>query len=1228
MDLNSYRKVLGAFRDSYEYDKVDADLADLEALGTGFDAFEREMEEMAAEARRIMAGMDLPVDAELPDRSMPHPPEWEELFPPEPRRASSSRLPDHGGPEMDTDEERAKGRSNGGGPAETGDEAAEAPDAADEARKALQAPVAAAMAELGGALAALDETLELEVRTRRGLKEAAEILARLLALQGKPRLDRAETERKIDVLRGEIEACGRVKRTAEGQLGTWQQIAGFPYGPVVERLEQMAEAFRKRHSVSGFAGEILQKLARLKHGFEKNGEQARARAKRCRMLAERADASAETKERQIRKLQAELARDEELDREIRETGRKAKDMLDRLHRELRQKVDPGQAPLAEGGYSNGRWTLKLAPEGDATHALVMKRMEAVRRCRTLCRAVEKVQPPLTELAESEPNASHVFPEWVSVAETQWTHSGPSVELDVPELAEFPGGHPWLVPDTEWIAPLLLRLAWSMPLGQLEIVALDQARSGQSVQPANDLSDVPGLLTVVTGAAGLQDALGSLDAYMGDLATRHFKHGIENWRAYNERHPRHPLPCKVLAVCSLSGFDTWMSLSGQLRKILDNGGRHGIVPVLCRSALEEADDRTRKALEGVTYLPLGTGRSGAAGEFKRLHGETVVPEMPEDAGERMAELAAAAKKRAERPAKSFGSLFEGVPMWAGKSAEGLSAVVGWDAMDRPVRFKLDTGGEGGTGVHALVGGQTGSGKSVLLHALIQSLAHVYGPDELHFYLFDFKNGVEFRKYADSEGRVWLPHVQVVSIQNDPRYALELFRHLVDVEFKERNERFKKMGVTKIGDYVKKGGKMARLVVVIDEFQELFAEHDGENVGEEVTQGLKAILKQGRNVGVHLVLATQTMASAHGAMKGAANDIMQQIGLRLALWGTGEEGILADNNRTAVTEITPRKQCILNAKTGLKGANTVFDFPFAGPESEDGKAYRARIEAGCRKHGTKCTGKVFDGQELPRPLAGTALRGQLASAAETAHFAVAAGVLPDFAATPLNVAFDNLAGEHLLVAAEDAGTLAGGISPAAAWAGLRGAVLRSLGATPGCAAVYYNPGAASVPGDLPAGMKGACAKATEEELLELFRWLAGSKARVKVAFVENFHKAGVLHPQDPAPSAPLFGKPAAAPAPETARTLFLKAFTAAGVPPFQAVLFTKNAAFCCKNVLGRLRSEANILEACYKRIAFNVTGDTLKTLIPEANYVQLHGPRRVWYEDRKTGSVQAFAPYAER
>ena len=95
---------------------------------------------------------------------------------------------------------------------------------------------------------------------------------------------------------------------------------------------------------------------------------------------------------------------------------------------------------------------------------------------------------------------------------------------------------------------------------------------------------------------------------------------------------------------------------------------------------------------------------------------------------------------------------------------------------------------GTSQHVLIAGKTGSGKSTLLHALITNLALHYRPDEVEFYLIDFKKGVEFKTYATHQ----LPHARVIAIESEREFGLSVLQRL-DAELKRRGDLFRKPGV---------------------------------------------------------------------------------------------------------------------------------------------------------------------------------------------------------------------------------------------------------------------------------------------------------------------------------------------------------------------------------------------------------------------------------------------------
>ena len=154
-------------------------------------------------------------------------------------------------------------------------------------------------------------------------------------------------------------------------------------------------------------------------------------------------------------------------------------------------------------------------------------------------------------------------------------------------------------------------------------------------------------------------------------------------------------------------------------------------------------------------------------------------------------------------------------------------------------------------------------------------------------------------------------------------------------------------------------------MIEEFQVMFEEYCGLNLSDEVAKRLSTVFKQGRSYGVHVVLATQSLASLH--FSGMAG-ILGQIGLRIALKGTASDGILADGNRSA-ENIIPKRQCVVNPAFGLRDSedtvnNIVTDVPFSDPaQVEECKKIRKLIEIKSRQMRLRSMCRVFNGAALP-------------------------------------------------------------------------------------------------------------------------------------------------------------------------------------------------------------------------------------------------------------------------
>lgn len=146
-------------------------------------------------------------------------------------------------------------------------------------------------------------------------------------------------------------------------------------------------------------------------------------------------------------------------------------------------------------------------------------------------------------------------------------------------------------------------------------------------------------------------------------------------------------------------------------------------------------------------------------------------------------------------------------------------------------------------HTLVAGQTGAGKSILLHVLIRQLSRSYMPRDCLLLLIDPKR-VEMSPYRND------PHM-AADLPDSPDEAKEQLSQLVSV-MNDRYELLENAGARDIGEYNASASwdmRLPYIVVVADEIAELVMTTPG-------AEGLLVRLAQkGRASGIHLILATQ-------------------------------------------------------------------------------------------------------------------------------------------------------------------------------------------------------------------------------------------------------------------------------------------------------------------------------------------------------------------------------------
>ena len=148
-------------------------------------------------------------------------------------------------------------------------------------------------------------------------------------------------------------------------------------------------------------------------------------------------------------------------------------------------------------------------------------------------------------------------------------------------------------------------------------------------------------------------------------------------------------------------------------------------------------------------------------------------------------------------------------------------------------------------HVLIAGQTGSGKSVCINAIITSILFRASPEEVRLILIDPKV-VELSIYND------IPHL-VCPVVTDPKKAASALDWAV-AEMTMRYKKFAERGVRDIKGYNKslKEGEpiMPQMVIIIDELADLMMVSPG-----EVEDSICRIAQLARACGMHLVIATQ-------------------------------------------------------------------------------------------------------------------------------------------------------------------------------------------------------------------------------------------------------------------------------------------------------------------------------------------------------------------------------------
>lgn len=461
----------------------------------------------------------------------------------------------------------------------------------------------------------------------------------------------------------------------------------------------------------------------------------------------------------------------------------------------------------------------------------------------------------------------------------------------------------------WLQGLLLRSVAALPEGALRVLPVDGGTLGAVFAPFRQLVDAQVWRRPATGVDGLRTALDEAEAQITAA-----QDGVGR-----------DLPYLLLACAALPsgvGNDDHARLAA-----LAHAGPQARVHLLMAGypPVGPAGYERPARLDFATYLTatgdLFTMSEPPSAELLDEQGTGLAVPVQLDPGPADGLVEAVCRPLASaarvQHAIDFSALMP-ERIWQESSADGLRTAIG-----RTGRHSLDLALDDVT-PHWLVGGRTGSGKTVFLLDVLYGLASRYSPDELVLYLLDFKEGVSFADFTPTplDGS-WIPHARTVGIESDREYGLAVLRELTR-EMARRAVELKRAGVTRIVDL--RAGRpdvaMPRIVVVIDEFHVLFTGND--QVAAQAAAALEELARKGRSYGIHLILASQTIAGVEALfIKGES--IFGQFPLRVALAGGG--GILDHLNDAA--DNLPVGTAVINDAAGVPGANRVVRFPNTDP-----------------------------------------------------------------------------------------------------------------------------------------------------------------------------------------------------------------------------------------------------------------------------------------------------------
>lgn len=520
---------------------------------------------------------------------------------------------------------------------------------------------------------------------------------------------------------------------------------------------------------------------------------------------------------------------------------------------------------------------------------------------------------------------------------------------------------------------MLRLLTSIPPSKVQFTIIDPVGLGQNFSAFMHLADFDESLVnhrIWTESSHIQQRLTDLTQHMEDVIQTYLRNEYASINEYNQHAGEIAEPFQVLVVANFpAGFSD--EAAQRLLSIAASGARCGVYTLISTDTKLELPRNFDLADLEATAATLQWNGSRFCWLDETLKDLPLKIEEPPDE-KRFTEIVRVTGQRAKDASRvevPFETIAPGENVWWSSDSRGeIDVALGRAGATKLQNLKLGKG----TSQHVLISGKTGSGKSTLLHVLILNTALKYGPDQVQFYLIDFKKGVEFKPYAAYH----FPHACVIAIESEREFGMSVLERL-DLELRKRGDLFRERGVQDIQGFrnAHPNETMPRLLLIIDEFQEFFVQDD--KLAQEAALLLDRLVRQGRAFGIHVLLGSQTLAGAYSL----ARSTIGQMAVRIALQcSEADSHLILSEDNTAARLLRRPGEAIYNDANGLFEGNHPFQIVWLGGSRQE-KYLTQMASLAVTRRSELPTQIVFEGNVAANPGENPELAAALANHQDT-------------------------------------------------------------------------------------------------------------------------------------------------------------------------------------------------------------------------------------------------------